>query len=114
MAAQRPGLTQALGLMPYFRVRVEGKDISVPMDDTIAVGFFTTRAVRAQSPVEAVEKVRSMLTAAWTTGPYGAWNNGAAPTILVEEVWRSPWYKNIFFKNDGHVFYPEGDEEDEG
>jgi hypothetical protein len=99
--------------MPYFRVRVEGKNISVPMGDSTAIGFFTTRAVRARSPEEAIERVRSMLTTAWTTGPYATWNNGAVPTILIEEVWRSPWFKNIFFKNDGHVFYPDGEDEDE-
>ena len=99
--------------MPYFRVRVEGKDISVRMSDSTAVGFFTTRAVRARSEEEAVEKVRSMITAAWTTGPYAAWNTRAAPKLQIEEVWRSPWFENIFFKNDGHVFYPDEEGEDE-
>jgi hypothetical protein len=103
----------ALGLMPYFRVRVEGKGISVPLEDSTAVGFFATRAVRARSPEEAVEKVRAMLTAAWTTGKYAAWNRGAAPTIDVEQVWRSPWIENLLFKNDGHVFYLDSQGEDE-
>lgn len=99
--------------MPYFRVRVEGTGISVPMGDSTMVGFFTTRAVRAQSREEAVDKARSMIIAAWTTGKYAAWNKGAAPTIEVEDVWRSPWFQNILFKNDGHVFYPDEEGEDE-
>ena len=100
--------------MPYFRVRLEGTGISVPIDDTTTVGFFTTRAVRAGSEEEAVEKVRTMVSAAWTTGPYAAWNKGSPPMIHIEEVWQSPWFKNIFFKNDGHVFYPvtEGEEDE--
>lgn len=98
--------------MPYFRVRVEGKNIIVPMGESIAVGFFTTRAVCARSEAEAVEKVRSMILAAWTTGRYAGWNNGAPPSIHVEHVWRSPWFRNVLFKNDGHVFYPdEGEDE---
>ena len=99
--------------MPYYRVLVEGKGISVPMGDSDAVGFFTTRAVRAKSPDEAVEKVRSMIFTAWTTGKYAAWNKGMAPTIHIEDVWRSPWLKNILFKNDGHTFYPADGCEDE-
>ena len=99
--------------MPYFRVRVEGKGISVPMGDSDAVGFFTTRAVRARSPDEAADKVRSMVTTAWTTGKYAAWNQGIAPTIHIEEVWRSPWFQNLLFKNDGHTFYPADGCEDE-
>jgi len=47
--------------MPYFRVLVEGKNITVPMGESTAIGFFTTRAVRAGSEAEAVEKVRSMI-----------------------------------------------------
>ena len=100
--------------MPYFRVRVEGTGISVTMGDSTAVGFFATRAVRARSEAEAGDKVRSMIRAAWTTGRYAAWNQGAAPTIHVEEVWQSSWFQNMFFKNDGHVFYPdsEGDKDE--
>ena len=84
------------------------------MEDSTSVGFFATRAVRARSEEEAIGKVRAMITAAWTTGPYATWNNGAAPDIFVEEVWQSPWYKNVLFKNEGHVFYPDSEpEEDE-
>ena len=99
--------------MPYYRVRVEGTGISVTMSERTLVGFFTTRAVRARSPDEAVEKVRAMVTDAWVTGKYAAWNKGAPPAIRVEEVWRSPWHQNVFFKNDGHVFYPDEEGEDE-
>ena len=99
--------------MPYFRVRVEGTNIAVPMGDSTAVGFFTTRAVRARSEEEAVEKVQSMISAAWTTGAYATWNKGAPPSIHVEEVWRSPWFRNLLFKNDGHTFYPEDEGEGE-
>jgi uncharacterized membrane protein len=99
--------------MPYFRVRVDGKNISVPMGDATAVGFFATRAVRARSADEAVEKVRSMIITDWTIGRYAAWNKGNAPTILIEDVWLSPWFRNILFKNDGHAFYPDDAGEDE-
>ena len=99
--------------MPFFRVRVEGTGISVPMGDSEAVGFFATRAVRARSEAEAVTKVRSMIQAAWTTGKYAAWSRGVAPAIRVEGVWQSPWLRNVLFKNHGHVFYPAEGAEDE-
>jgi len=83
------------------------------MGDSEAVGFFATRAVRAHSEEEAMEKVRSMIDAAWTTGKYASWNRGVAPAIRVEEVWESPWFQNVLFKNDGHVFYPAEEAEDE-
>jgi len=54
-----------------------------------------------------------MVTTAWTTGKYAAWNQGIAPTIHIEEVWRSPWFQNLLFKNDGHTFYPADGCEDE-
>ncbi|AVP96802.1 hypothetical protein C7S18_06125 [Ahniella affigens] len=93
--------------MPYYRVLVEGTGISVVMAERTLVGFFATRAVRARSPEEAIEKVRAMVTADWTSGRYASWNKGVAPAIHVEDVWRSPWYQNVLSKNDGHTFYPE-------
>ena len=99
--------------MPHFRVRVEGKGIAVPIEGSIAVGFFATRAVRAHSPDEAIENVRSMIVAAWTTGKYAGWNNGLAPRIEIEDVWRSSWFRDLLFANDGHAFYPADGCEDE-
>ena len=83
------------------------------METSIAVGFFATRAVRASSEEEAVEKVRSMFARDWTTGRYADWNRGIPPTILIDDVWRSPWFRNIFFVNDGHTFFPDDPDEDE-
>lgn len=99
--------------MPYFRVRIEGTGISVPMEGSVAVGFFATRAVRAESPSHAAEKARSMVASSWTTGKYSGWNKGAAPTLQVDEVWRSTWLKDLFFVNDGHTFFPADGIEDE-
>ena len=91
--------------MPYYRVRVEGTGISVPVGESIAVGFFTTRAVRAPTAEAAVDKVRMMIAAAWTTGKYASWNQGVAPTITLDEVRRSSWLRDLRFRNDGHSFY---------
>jgi hypothetical protein len=99
--------------MPYFHVFVEGKDIAVPMGDDVAVGFFTTRSVRAQTSDEAAEKVKSMITTDWAVGRYAAWGTGRVPAISVERVWQTSWISWLFFKNDGHTFYPDNEGKDE-
>jgi hypothetical protein len=96
--------------MPHFRVRVEGKDISANLGDSVAVGFFATRSVRADSPGQAGEKVRAMLVRDWTVGRYATWNDGSAPTIVVEKIQVSSWIAHLFFKNDGHTFYADDDD----
>ncbi|MCB1574876.1 MAG: hypothetical protein KDI80_12925, partial [Xanthomonadales bacterium] len=83
------------------------------MEESVAVGFFATCAVRAESPCHAAEKARSMIASDWTTGKYSELSNGAAPTFLVDEVWRSSWLKDLFFINDGHIFFPADGNEDE-
>jgi hypothetical protein len=99
--------------MPSFRVLVEGKDIRASVGHTSAVGFFTTRAVRANSANEAAEKVTSMLIHDWTSGRYASWNGGQAPTLSVQNVWHTSWFKDLFFINDGHTFYTSDDEHED-
>ena len=99
--------------MPFFRVFVEGKNIAVDIGGDTAIGFFATRSVRASCADEAVAKVTCIITKDWTHGPFAAANKGSVPLISVEKVWRASFWRSLFFKNRGHVFYPDNEGEDE-
>ena len=49
--------------MSYYRVLINGKGISMPSEDgsSTVIGFFTTRAVKAQCAEEAVEKAKAIV-----------------------------------------------------
>ena len=107
------GFVSRNGLMPYYRVILEGRGIKVEDAEggPPIIGFFTTHAVRAHSVEEAEEMAKAMVLGDWTTGEYASANQGGAPVLKVESVYASSWWRFLRFKNKGHSFFT-ADEED--
>lgn len=77
--------------MPYFRVRLSGSGIRYQVDDgdVVAIGFFTTRQVRAENENAARALAEGLVLSEWDSGsPYAKGNTGPAPEWVVEDVCR--------------------------
>jgi hypothetical protein len=71
-----------------------------------AVGFVTTRQVRATSPSEAQSRALAEVTAEWSSGTYASMNNGSAPSLSAEAVWPvSLWRALLLRAPGGYTFY---------
>ncbi len=95
--------------MPFFRVMLAGSGISYPCTDGSlpAIGFLTTRDVRASSLQEAERKAKELVLVEWRSGgKYFSANQGACPSITVEESFQLTYLRGIFArKPSGYSFY---------
>lgn len=87
--------------MPFFCVMMLGQNISVPVadSDNDAIGFYTTRWVKAATPEEAETIATEMVMIDWTESEYAEMNRGDPPQLSVEMIsyvgllkylWRRP------------------------
>lgn len=95
--------------MPYFKVRLSGTGISYPFVDGSdpAIGFFTTRVVRAPDTKQAHMAAKARVLSDWQSGgSYATGNSGSIPTLVVEESWPIGWLRGVFGrKHEGYTFY---------
>ncbi|WP_145985375.1 hypothetical protein [Marilutibacter maris] len=95
--------------MKTFAVRLEGTGINLLTQDGSepAIGFFTTRWVKAVSDASAKELAKASVLSEWTdAGQYVAANEGEPPTLVVEAVWTIGFLRATFArKPDGYTFY---------
>jgi hypothetical protein len=98
--------------MPYFKVKLSGAGISLPFDGgDPAIGFFTTRLVRARDEAHAHGLAQDLVLSEWHTGgAYATGNIGALPTLLVEESWQVGLLQGILGRRPtGYSFYAHDD-----
>ena len=94
--------------MPYFKVRLSGAGISLPIDgDDPAIGFFATRLVRARDPGHASSLAKELVLSEWRPGAtYAASNLGLLPALVVEESWQVGFLAGILRRRlGGYSFY---------
>ena len=98
--------------MAFYRVFLKGTGIQVsnPVGGDSLIGFYTTRAVRAGSVEEAVERAKTLVNADWASGIYQATNAGKRPSLTVENVFPDHFFGYLMFRNKGYTFYPDSDE----
>lgn len=91
--------------MPYFKVLIQGKDISVLSEDGTACvrGFFATRLVKAHSVVEATSTAKAIILSEWALNE--ASNSQGIPSLAVESVDQTSFFRWLVFKNAGFTFY---------
>ena len=100
--------------LPYFRVRLEGRGIALPIDDdTAVIGFITTRVVRANSEIDAAAAAKGMIREDWSNGDYASANKGGFPIITIEWTRRDAFLDALRFKNGGYTFYCSDDDSPE-
>lgn len=99
--------------MAYFRVKLSGSGIYLPLEDQSAgiIGFFTTRQVHAKSLEDAGILAKRRVLSEWQPGtPHAEANKGSPPTLLVEDVWKVGFLVGIFQRDSGgYTFYQRDD-----
>ena len=96
--------------MPFFRVMLQGTGICFKHDgdgSTPCVGFYTSRAVRASSAEEAVEKAKQSVLELWRTEEYIRANSGGMPVLSTTKVDEISFWQTRKIPNAGHTFYTE-------
>lgn len=95
--------------MPYFKVRLSGAGILYPFADGSdpAIGFFTTRLVRAPDIEEAHHLAKDLVLSEWRPGgEYADGNAGSVPVLAVDESWSVGFLSGIFGRRSGgYTFY---------
>lgn len=93
--------------MPYFKILLSGRGIDLPFDDDSAIGFFTTRLVRAVDLANAETLARDLVLSEWRPGgDYAQANRGAVPVLSIERSFPVGWLQGIFGrKGSGYAFY---------
>jgi len=95
--------------MPYFRVMLSGTGISYVFGDGSepAIGFFTTRIVKANDLLHAHQSAKELILSEWRLGgDYAADNRGALPTLSIENSLSIGYPSGLFGrKGGGYAFY---------
>ncbi len=94
--------------MAYFQVILSGIGISLPVEGSEpAIGFFTTRTVRARDREQAEFLAKEMVLSEWrTNGTYAKANTGGIPSLTVTSVTSIGLLKGVFSrKRTGYAFY---------
>ena len=93
--------------MPYFKVILSGRGIDLPFEGDSAVGFFTTKLVRAADLSSAESLAKALILSEWRSGgTYAQANRGALPTLSVEQSFSVGWLAGAFGrKPSGYTFY---------
>jgi hypothetical protein len=99
--------------MPYFQVMLSGAGILLPFEDASdpAIGFFTTRNVRASDSGRAQVLAKELVLSQWRSGgAYAGANKGATPVLAIESISTIGLLKGIFGrKATGYAFYTHAD-----
>jgi hypothetical protein len=78
----------------------------MPMgDEKPAIGFYTTRAIKADSAEEAVTKAKAQVADLWATSEYATRNKGALPILETEAVEEISYLEARRMPTKGHSFY---------
>jgi hypothetical protein len=94
----------------YFRVVLHGTGIvfkEFDGDEEPAIGFYTSRVVRAGSAEEAVEKAKRSVLELWMTEEYVRANAGGPPRLSTKSIDEISFSAARKAPNEGHIFYTE-------
>ena|SRR5690554_3071454 len=93
--------------MPYFKIICSGRGIDLPFEGDSAIGFFTTRLVRAANRSDAESLATDLVRSEWRSGgTYFQANRGALPVLSVEQSFPVGWLAGTFGrKPSGYTFY---------
>ena len=95
--------------MSYFRVMLSGTGILYGFDDGSdpAIGFFTTRIVKADDLLDAERSAKELVLSEWQRGgAYMAENRGSVPALVIEDACPISYFRGLFgHKRGGYAFY---------
>jgi len=93
--------------VPRYEVTVQGRGVAVPIQDSVAIGFFRLVQVRARDPVEAEVRAVEVVKADWSSSAYAFRNRGAAPYLTVFRVGLLSWWHRLLGAPKGYIFFAE-------
>ena len=95
--------------MTFYRVLVNGEQIELPDTDggKPIIGFFASRAVRANTPDEAAERAKAIVLAKWADDKYQEGNRKGPPVLRIEKAERTSFVRYLTHPKRGFVFYAE-------
>jgi hypothetical protein len=73
--------------------------------DKPLIGFYTSRAVRAATTEQAIERAKQSVLAVWQTEEYLRANTGNLPNLDATEVERISFWRSPKVPNAGHTLY---------
>ena len=79
----------------------------MPIEGSVAVGFFRLVQVRARDPVEAEIRAVEAVKADWSASAYAFRNRGAAPYLTIFRVGLLSWWHRILGAPKGYIFFGE-------
>lgn len=93
--------------MRHFKVTLSGRGIDCAIGDDRAVGFFTTRLVKAPDLAQAEVVAKELVLSEWRAGgEYSHSNRGPVPVLVVEESFPLGLLAGIFSRRpSGYSFY---------
>lgn len=93
--------------MPHFKIILSGRGIDCAIGDDRAVGFFTTRLVKADSPILAELDAKELVLSEWRAGgAYYSSNRGSPPSFAIEESFSVGLLAGVFGRRPhGYSFY---------
>src|SRR5262245_6545431 len=99
----------ASAYMKWFRVILHGTGICLRSEDgsAPAIGFYTSRGVRADCAEEAIDKAKRSVLSEWEAGEYKAVNSGETPLLTTDTVEQIGFWQARKIPNRGHTFYTE-------
>jgi hypothetical protein len=93
--------------MPHFKIILSGRGIDLPFEGDSAVGFFTTKLVRATDLPSAESLAKDLVLSEWRSGgTYARVNRGSLPALSVEQSFPVGWLVGTLGrKPSGYTFY---------
>ncbi len=93
--------------MPRYEVTVQGRGIAVPIDTSVAVGFFRLVQVCARDPVEAEIRAVELVKSDWASTAYAARNRSGAPYLTIFRIGLLSWWHRFLGAPQGYIFFAE-------
>ena len=93
--------------MQLFLVMLHGTGIRLCVGDDSepAVGFYTSRAIRADSMEQAVHKAKALVLKEWSSTSRAAHNSGTPPSLTTEEIRIADEAELANIATSGYSFY---------
>src|SRR5262245_61599892 len=96
--------------MPFFRVLIEGSNLSIPSEagSPPIIGFFTSRVVWSGTRAQAEAKVLRSIERQWARGTYAAKPSASQLKLSVSESGLASLRQWLSAPRSGHAFFSSG------
>jgi hypothetical protein len=79
----------------------------VPMDTSVAVGFFRLVQVRAKGPLEAEIRAVELVKSDWASSAYAFRNRSDTPNLSIFRIGLLSWWHRFLGGPKGYLFFAE-------